>query len=132
MTVTITKRIIELFQERARELLSDKDFLGDPHMFSCQEMTNAAYEANRSVSLLVHNRTLSVLQDEFKRKLIDDSMSMIGYEISKYAINHLSTASAFVHIVCCDDEGYIPNGEYDGRFVATRKAWLNFVLDYKL
>ncbi|CAL9978327.1 hypothetical protein MYOV011v1_p0402 [Vibrio phage 6E35.1a] len=126
--------ILKLFQEHAAELIQDDDFLQNRNMYSCTQMsTNATMKAMESGKVYSSvSDEIESLQTEFRKLLREDAKSVLGFELPPRVLEDLESpyCTAFVHTACYDehDEEYTGD-EYTQRFVAARKAWLQFIID---
>ncbi|CAL9978220.1 hypothetical protein VPHK567_0220 [Vibrio phage K567] len=121
--------ILAYFQEKAIQLLEDESFLGNPNEYTCHDMMAHVPRLYDSRDI---SKEIECLQELFKAKLLADSMSLTGYELSRTSRNIMtdSLCTAFVHDACYSEEGgkYVSE-QYDAVFTATRKAWLQFIIE---
>lgn len=119
---------LELFQKKARELIQDKEFLCDDSAYSCHIMRD--YASNKLPFNDAH-QLIDELGDEFREKLLADSVGLVGFILNADSRAELSDeeepCTAFVHT-----SSQLYNGEYcTERMAAARTAWLQFIIDYE-
>lgn len=129
MTTIMTT--LELFQQKARELIQDKEFLADDTRYSCHEMRDYAASRRREDSFNHSYRYIEELGNEFREKLLAEPVDTVGFELGDDVRVDLSSevepCTAFVHTA-----SQLDNGDYcTERMTAVRTAWLQFVIDYE-